>query len=412
MNWFWVIALANEVKKTIVKIRSIEAILVDIPTTRIHKLSFGSITEQNYVIVKVMDDDGRVGIGEAATIGGPAWADESTETIQIMIQKYLAPHLIGLKPIDLNACGLLMDKLVRGNRFAKAAIEMALLDLAARQLEVPAYAILGGKIHDSLPLAWTLASGETDRDIAEGEEKLAQRLHRIFKLKIGYNSIEKDVSHVTKIAQHFAGRAKVQVDVNQAWSEAQAYRAIAQLEAAGTYLIEQPIAKANITGMARLAQRFDVPIMADESLATIEDALALAQNAAADIFALKLTKAGGPLATIRTAAIAQAAGIGCYGGCMLESSVGTAAYLSTFSTISGLTEGCELFGPKLLKDDLVIEPLEFKDFSIVVNSKPGFGVDLDPQKLAFYRRDKNLTVALSHGDTNALSRAYASPAAV
>jgi muconate cycloisomerase len=412
LNWFWVIAQANEAKKTIVKIRSIEAILVDIPTTRIHKLSFGSITEQNYVIVKVMDDDGRVGIGEAATIGGPAWAAESTETIQIMIQKYLAPHLIGLKPIELNACGLLMDKLVRGNLFAKAAVEMALLDLASRQLGLPAYALMGGKVHDSLPLAWTLASGETERDIAEGEEKLAQRLHRIFKLKIGYNSVEKDVNHVTKIAEHFAGRAKVQVDVNQAWSEAQAYRAIAQLEAAGTYLIEQPIAKTNIAGMARLAQRFDIPIMADESLATIEDALALTQSVAADIFALKLTKAGGPLATIKTAAIAQAAGIGCYGGCMLESSVGTAAYLSTFSTISGLTEGCELFGPKLLKDDLVTEPLEFKDFCIVVNSKPGFGVELDPKKLAFYRRDKNLTIALTHGDTHALSRAYASPAAV
>jgi muconate cycloisomerase len=394
------------------KIHSIEAILVDIPTTRIHRLSFGSITEQNYVIVRIMDDDGRVGLGEAATIGGPAWAQESTETIQLIIQKYLAPHLIGLRPIALNAHSLLMNKLVQGNNFAKAAIEMALLDLAARQLEVPAYDLLGGKVHERLPLAWTLASGDTAKDIAEGEEKLALSLHNIFKLKIGYNELDKDVGHVRKISEHFAGRAKIQVDVNQAWSEVQAYRAIAQLEAAGTYLIEQPIAKENIRGMARLANRFDIPIMADESVATLEDALALSIYGAADLFALKLTKAGGPFATIKTAAIAKASGIGCYGGCMLESSVGTAAYLSTFAAIGNITEGCELFGPKLLKDDIVVEPIVYNNFAVVVNDTPGFGITLDPQKLAFYRRDKNLSLSMFSGDNHAVSRPHASSVTV
>jgi muconate cycloisomerase len=383
------------------KIRRIEAILVDIPTTRVHKLSFGSITEQNYVIVCIHDDDGRVGIGEASTIGGPAWAEESTETIQLIIDKYIAPHLIGRLPIELNAHGLLMGKLVRGNYFAKAAVEMAMLDLAARQLNLPAYALLGGKVHDRLPLAWTLASGNTDQDIAEGEEKLALRLHNIFKLKIGYNEPAQDIEHVRRIAEHFVGRAKVQVDVNQAWSESIANNAIAQLQDAGTYLIEQPVAKHNTDAMARLTKRFDVAIMADESVGTIHEALSLAQNAAANIFALKLTKAGGPLNTLKVAAIAQAAGISCYGGCMLESSVGTAAYLHTFAAIGNITEGCELFGPKLLKDDLITEPLTFENFSIIVNNGPGFGINVDADKLAFYRRDKK-------GFTHAVSRSHAS----
>jgi muconate cycloisomerase len=383
------------------KIRSIEAMLVDIPTTRVHKLSFGSITEQNYVIVRVHDEDGRIGIGEASTIGGPAWAEESTETIKLIIDKYITPHLIGKLPIDLNANGLLMNKLVRGNYFAKAAVEMAMLDLAARQLDVPAYALLGGKVHDSLPLAWTLASGNTEQDIAEGEEKVALKLHNIFKLKIGYNTPAHDVAHVKKIAEHFTGRARVQVDVNQAWSESTANNAITQLQEAGTYLIEQPVAKHNINAMARLTRRFNVAIMADESVGTLDEALSITKQAAADIFALKLTKAGGPLNTVKIAAIAQAAGISCYGGCMLESSVGTAAYLHTFAAIDNISEGCELFGPKLLKDDLITEPLTFKDFSIVVNNGPGFGIDIDPQKLAFYRRD-------TKGNSYAVPRSYAS----
>ena len=102
--------------------------------------------------------------------------------------------------------------------------------------------------------------------------------------------------------------------------------------------------------MARLAARFDVAIMADEALGTIFDAMNLVQHNAADVFALKLTKAGGPLATMKVAAIAEAAAIPCYGGCMLETSVGTAAYLHTFAAIGAIRLGCELFGPLLLED--------------------------------------------------------------
>jgi muconate cycloisomerase len=379
------------------KIRSIETVLVDIPTTRVHRLSFGSITQQNYVIVRIFDEDGMVGIGEASTIGGPAWAEESTETIQAIIEKYIAPRLTGLDPRDLASVSNLMGRLVRGNYFAKAAVEMALLDLVARHLRVPAYQLLGGKVHSELPLVWTLASGDTDQDIAEGEAKIAARLHSTFKLKIGYSDSAKDVAHVTRIAQHFAGRARVQVDVNQAWDELTATRCIDALERAGVHLIEQPVARHQVDAMARLAARFDVAIMADEALASPADALNLATKAAADIFALKLTKAGGPLATVKMAAIAEAAGIPCYGGCMLETSVGTAAYLHTFVTLTGLTAGCELFGPLLLTDDLVTKPLRYGDGAIHLHEGHGFGVDIDPEKLAFYRRDRNPKVAVTGG---------------
>lgn len=383
------------------KIRSIETVLVDIPTTRVHRLSFGAITQQNYVIVRVWGDDGSLGIGEASTIGGPAWAEESTETIQAIIEKYLAPHLIGQEPSDLSSLSNLMGRMVRGNRFAKAAVEMALLDLAARHLQVPAHRLLGGKVWSQLPLVWTLASGDTDKDIEEGEAKIDAKLHSTFKLKIGYNDPSVDVSHVARIARHFAGRARVQVDVNQAWDELTATRCIHALEQAGVHLIEQPVAKHQVGAMARLAARFDVAIMADESVATPSDAMTLATSAAADIFALKLTKAGGPLATVKVAAIAEAAGIPCYGGCMLETSIGTAAYLHTFVTLTNLTAGCELFGPLLLTDDLTTKPLVYGNGAIHLHEGHGFGVEIDPEKLAFYRRDRDPKVAVSRGTASA-----------
>jgi muconate cycloisomerase len=377
------------------KIHSIETVLVDIPTTRVHRLSFGAITRQNYVVVRVRCTEGGLGIGEASTIGGPAWAEESTETIKTIIDTYLTPHLLGQDPRDLQAVSLKMDRLVRGNRFAKAAVEMALLDLVARALDVPAHRLLGGKVHDQIDLAWTLASGSTEADIEEGEAKLAARLHHIFKLKIGYGDPDADVAHASRIARHFQGRARVQVDVNQAWDELTATRGIAALQDAGVALIEQPVPRHEVAAMARLAARFDVPIMADEALATPADALNLVQQRAADIFALKLTKAGGPLATMKTAAIAEAAGVPCYGGCMLETGIGTAAYLHTFAAIPGIRWGCELFGPMLLEQDLLTRPLDCRDGAIHLHEGAGFGVEIDPEKLAFYRRDRAPRVALA-----------------
>jgi muconate/chloromuconate cycloisomerase len=254
---------------------------------------------------------------------------------------------------------------------------------------------------------WTLASGDTQRDIEEGEHKLEQQLHKIFKLKIGYGDLDRDIDHASRIACHFRGRAKVQVDVNQAWDEAQAVRGIARLQDAGVYLVEQPVARERTDAMARLAARFDTLIMADESLASSADAFALAHHAAADVFALKLTKAGGPWATLHSAAVAQSAGLGCYGGCMLESGLGTAAYLHCFSAIENISYGCELFGPLLLVDDLITEPLRMSNFSIHLHDGPGFGVELDPEKLAFYRRDKSRTALHSIGAKHDLSRAHA-----
>lgn len=392
------------------KIRAVEAILVDIPTTRVHRLSFGAVTAQNYVIVRVHDEQGGVGIGEASTIGGPAWAEESTETIKTMVDMYLAPRLIGRDPGALRGLSVEMDRWVRGNRFAKAAVAMALLDLVARSHGMPAVELLGGAVHDRLELAWTLASGDTARDIEEGEAMLESRRHRIFKLKIGYGEPSADVAHAVRIARHFGDRARVQVDVNQAWDEVTAVRCIAVLQDAGVALIEQPVARHQLGAMARLAARFDVPIMADESVATPADAIDIVRTNAADVLALKLTKAGGPWQTLQTAAIAEAAGVPCYGGCMLETGVGTAAYLHTFAAIEGIRWGCELFGPRLLTEDLLTGPLRYREFGIELHPGNGWGVEIDPDKLAHYRRDRSkrlVSIASQPGEDHAVSRAHA-----
>jgi muconate cycloisomerase len=131
--------------------------------------------------------------------------------------------------------------------------------------------------------------------------------------------------------------------------------------------------------------------MADESIECVEDAFNLAREGAASVFALKIAKNGGPRAALRTAAIAEAAGIGLYGGTMLEGSIGTLASAQAFVTLNKLAWGSELFGPLLLTEDLLCEPLIYRDFELQVPNTPGLGLSLDEESLAFFRRDKTST---------------------
>jgi muconate cycloisomerase len=145
--------------------------------------------------------------------------------------------------------------------------------------------------------------------------------------------------------------------------------------------------------MARLATRFDVALMADEAVSTPQEAFAYAKHHAADVVALKIAKAGGLLATKTVASIAYAAGLALYGGTMLEGSIGTVASLHAFASLpQAFPFGTELFGPLLLKDDIVQERPVYGSFKIAVPDLPGLGVDIDEDKLLHYRRDKTRLV--------------------
>lgn len=364
----------------------LEAIIVDLPTIRPHKLAMHTMQQQTLVIIRLRCSDGIEGIGEATTIGGLAYGYESPEGIKANIDAYLAPALIGLPAGNINAAMLKLDKLAKGNTFAKSGIESALLDAQGKRLGLPVSELLGGRVRDSLEVAWTLASGDTARDIAEAEHMLEVRRHRVFKLKIGANPLEHDLRHVLAIKRELGERASVRVDVNQYWDESQAIRACQVLGDNGIDLIEQPISRINRAGQVRLNQRSPAPIMADESIESVEDAFSLAAIGAASIFALKIAKNGGPRAVLRTAQIAEAAGIAVYGGTMLEGSVGTLASAHAFLTLRQLTWGTELFGPLLLTEEIVCEPPQYRDFQLHVPTTPGLGLTLDEAQLKRFAR--------------------------
>ncbi|WFF40646.1 muconate cycloisomerase [Salinicola endophyticus] len=367
-------------------ISSISTQLVDLPTIRPHRLSMTTMARQTLVIVRLRSSDDIEGVGEATTIGGLSYSAESPESIQCNIDAWLAPLLIGQPADNLNALMARLDRHARGNAIARSALETALLDAQGKRLGVSVATLLGGAVHDHLPVLWTLASGDTRKDIDEAFQRLDERRHCQFKLKLGANALGEDLRHTEAICAALEGRAGVQVDINQAWDESTAVQGISALEAAGVALIEQPIPARQVSGLTRLANRFRVPMLADEAVQDAGDGLTLLNAGFSGAFALKIAKAGGPRGALKLAHLARSAGVGLYGGTLLEGTIGTAASLHAWSTLPSLEWGTEMFGPLLLQDDIVTEGLCYHEFGVDLPSGPGLGITLDEDRLRFYTR--------------------------
>ena len=365
---------------------AIETILVEIPTIRPHKMAVATMQTQTLVLVKISTADGFVGWGEATTIGGLGYGDESPESVKTNIETYFAPLLKSLTSLNLAQTLQVLKKNINGNRFAKCAIQTALLDIQAQRLGVPVSELLGGRLRDSVPVLWVLASGNTEKDIEEAKRMVAAKRHNIFKLKIGSRAVEADVEHVLAIKQALGKDVSIRVDINRAWTELEAIKGIQLLQDGGVDLIEQPCAIDNIDAMQRLTQRFDIAIMADESLMGPNTAYRLAKRHAASVFAVKVAQSGGLIEGCEVGTIARLAGIDLYGGTMLEGPIGTIASAHVFSTFEKLAYGTELFGPLLLTEDILTTPLKYQDFELHLPQTAGLGLELDLNKIDNLRR--------------------------
>jgi len=366
-------------------IGEVRLIVADIPVRRPHHMSFTTLTAVNFVFVRIETREGLVGWGEAACLGGPTWSEESAESIAATLQRYVIPWLIGRDATELEALRLDMARRVQGNPFARAAVEMALWDLNGRALGVPVHRLLGGRVRDRVPLSWSLAVSSGEAELAEARELVA-RGHRIFKIKTAAHPVAEDVARVRAIREAAGPEVRLRVDANQGWDRPTALRAIRAMEPHDLDFVEQPVPRWDLDGLAEIARSVTVPIMADESCGSPQDALAIARRGGVSILALKLTKSAGLASTMAIARIAEAAGLGCYVGCMIETSLGTAAYLQAAVAAAPVTWGCELFGPLLLRGDVVREPVRYADGCILALDGPGLGVDVDETALEEWTR--------------------------
>lgn len=368
------------------RIRSVSASIVEAPTFRRHRLSNTEITHQGYVLVRVLLENGVVGIGEASTLGGPRWAEESVESIAAAVVHYLSPALRGEPAMAFEANALRMGKAATRNFAAKGAVESALVDAVGKTLGLPASALLGGAVRQSIPVIWALASGDSGQELEEAREKVRRREHRDFKIKFGFNRPKDDLERLKALRLGLGDEVRLIVDVNQAWSEADCIRFLPVLEELDVALVEQPVPALQLEAMARVAARTSIPLLVDEAAFTKEEIARAGTMGCGSVYSLKLVKSGGLFEMKRAAGVAAAHGLELYGGCLLESSIGAAAHLAAFSTLPKLEWGTEHFGPRILVDDLVVAPLQFEEFEIRVPDGPGLGIELDEDKVRSFTR--------------------------
>jgi len=207
------------------------------------------------------------------------------------------------------------------------------------------------------------------------------------KVKVGIEP-EHDVARVRAVREAVGPTIRLGIDANGGWAPRVAIQTIRRIAEFGIYFAEQPVAPLDLTWMADVRRQVPVPVMADESLYTLQDAMGIARAGAADILSIYVGKGGGLSAGRKVAALAEAAGLTCTVGSNLELGVASAAMIHLAMASSGIGAEefpCDILGPFFYEADLLAEPLPITAGAARPLERPGLGVELDAERVAHYR---------------------------
>jgi muconate cycloisomerase len=278
-----------------------------------------------------------------------------------------------------------MDRLVFGNSFTKAGVEMALWDLLGKSAGLPLYRLLGGPLRETVPTKFSV-SGAPPQEAARIAAWAVEQGFRVMKVKVGLVP-EEDVARVKAVREAIGPNVKLGVDANGGWSGAAARQVIPRLEQHGIAFVEQPVRAGDPVALAEVRRSTTLPIIADESVTTPEEAFTLARAGAADVFSVYVGKGGiGPARQI--AAFAQAAGLCCTVGSNLELGTAAAAMIHLATATSGVNAEefpCDILTPFYYPSDLLATDLDIAAGSARPPEGPGLGVEWDEDAIAHYR---------------------------
>ncbi len=381
------------------KIESLEVIHIALPTRREHKWT--GLTEPigGYILVRMTGANGISGWGEAPALkdwGGDfgRYFGESPATTRLVVERFLAPVVIGLDPAQPAVLHRAMDTMIKGYPYAKGAVEMAAYDLAGRTLGVPVHVLLGGLVRGSVPVTHSIGLLAIKEAVEECRKVAAEGI-RTIKIKIGVDP-ERDVEIVRRVREAVGPATHLCADANQGYATPHdAIRTIRAMEPANLIYAEQPVE--GIDRMAEVARGVGVPLMADESAWTARDVFEIAERRAAEIVSIYTTKPGGLYRAMQVAAVARAAGLVCNVNGSVETGVGNLANIHLAAAAEPVSLGCvvpistpaghrtDRVGGIYYTDDLIAAPFTVEDGAVVVPTGPGMGIDIDPDKVERYR---------------------------
>lgn len=356
-------------------IQQIELFAIELPLYEPFIISYASYDTMPSLIVKITLKNGVVGYGEG--VADEHVTGESMYGAYEMIEKILAPRLLGMNPLHMEAIHGVMNDAIYAAPTAKAALDIACYDAAAKSLGIPVYDLLGGRFHEEFPITHVLSIQEPDVMAQEAVKKLKEG-YRSFKMKVGSNMLD-DVKRIKAVRTAVGPDISIRVDVNQGWkNSATAIQALTMVEDCYLDWIEQPIAADDINGMVEIKQKTPIPVMIDEGLRGIKEMRSIIEKNAAHKVNIKLMKCGGIYPANKLAILAEMANIDCQVGSMVESSVGSAAgYHVAFSKKS--MTSVELTGPLKYSKDIGNLPYDIP--YIRLQDKPGLGIDVDEKML-------------------------------
>lgn len=298
----------------------------------------GEKQERTHAIVALTDEEGRVGYGEATPLS--QFTGETAGTTALVLKEVILPALEGLDCFDIAAAHQKMDQAIAANCGAKSAADCAMYDLAAKTLGVPLYDLLGGRCRERVPINRHIGIVPT----AEAEEMARSYTAQGFlslKLKVG-GDVDACAERISAVRRAAGPEARIRVDGNCGFSYQQAVQLIRKTWDCGLEFYEQLLPKWDLEGMGRLRREFGVPILADEAVNSVRDAMEYALCGAADAVTIKLCKCGGLYPALRIAGAAEAAGMQVVVASTYDTHIGCSACLHLASALPNAQTACDL----------------------------------------------------------------------
>ena len=352
------------------KITGVRLGKISVPLRVPFKTALRSVSSVEDVIVEVYTDTGAVGYGEAPPTG--AITGDTTGAILGALQDHIIKTVVGRDVDDFEDLMQALNKCIVGNTSAKAAMDMALWDLYGQLYRIPVYKLMGGSRKEIITDI-TISVNDPE-EMARDAVDAVRRGYDTLKIKVGAHP-ELDVARLTAVRQAIGNDTRIRIDANQGWEPKQAVRLLNQMQEKGLDIefVEQPVKAHDIDGLKYVTERSYVPVLADESVFSPEDAVRIMQTGAADLVNIKLMKCGGLYNALKIVSAAEVYGVECMIGCMLEAkiSVNAAVHLACAKKI--ITK-IDLDGPVLCSEDPILGGAVFDEQRITVSDEPGLGI--------------------------------------
>jgi L-alanine-DL-glutamate epimerase-like enolase superfamily enzyme len=364
-----------------VHISTIEPIAVGLPMRKPVIMAGEEIRRADNVLVRIETDTGLIGWGEAAA--APVMTGETLESIVSAVH-HLAPALRGRPAADVAGALTAMDGRMYGNHGAKAAIEIALHDLAGKSAGKPVHALLGAKKRSRLPLLGVVAGGDFGGDLRDAEKKKADGV-TAYKIKVGIDTPQKDAERTRAICKSLGSGLLISADANQGYGSEEAIAYVRAVEGCGLDFFEQPVEARDLAGMAAVAAVTKISIGADEGIHSLADIQRHHDAKAARGVSLKAIKLGGIGAVIEAACLCDRLGMSVNISCKTgESSIACAAALHAACVVPAIAWGLTLTHIAL-GDDVTAHPIPTGNGHAESVERPGLGVEVDEDRVRRHR---------------------------